>query len=76
MTEAVRDEAGSDGVGAFYGAIGERVHKRGDPLYDPATVEAALRAAGLDAALTEANVRERVQRAHVVLTRGYAVGLS
>jgi hypothetical protein len=38
---AVRDEAGSDGVGAFYGAIGERVHERGGPLHDPATVEAA-----------------------------------
>lgn len=48
---AVRDDAGSDGVGVFYGAIGERVHERGEPLHDPATVEAALHAAGLDAAL-------------------------
>ena len=29
---------------------------------------------GLDR--TEANMRERLQRAHVALTRGYAVGLS
>jgi predicted DsbA family dithiol-disulfide isomerase len=49
----VRDVAGEAAVGAFYKAIGERFHERGEPLEDPATVEAALADAGLDLSLSE-----------------------
>jgi hypothetical protein len=39
---AARDAAGHAGVGAFYGAVGQRVHERGEALEEPATVEGAL----------------------------------
>ena len=44
----VRRRAGGDGVGALYGALGERFFERGEPLEEVATVEAALADAGLD----------------------------
>lgn len=49
----VRDAAGHAGVGAFYKAVGERVHERGEPLDDVATIEGALADAGLDQSLCE-----------------------
>jgi predicted DsbA family dithiol-disulfide isomerase len=48
---AVRDDAGPVAVGAFYAALGVRFHQHGEPLDEPATVEAALADAGLDAGL-------------------------
>jgi hypothetical protein len=45
---AARDEAGEDAVGAYYGALGRRVHEEGRPLDDPDTVKGALDEAGLD----------------------------
>jgi 2-hydroxychromene-2-carboxylate isomerase len=50
-TVAVRDAAGSDAVGAFYGALGRRVHEGGEALEDPTTVKAALDDVGLDPGL-------------------------
>lgn len=50
---AVRDEAGSDGVGEYYGAIGRRVHEEGEPLDDPDTVKGALDDAALDPGLAD-----------------------
>lgn len=50
---AVRDEAGPAGVGAFYGAIGRRVHEQGEALDDPSTVKAALRDIGLQPGLAD-----------------------
>lgn len=50
---AVREAAGATGVGRFYKAIGRRVHERGEPVEEPATVTAALEDAGLDVALCE-----------------------
>jgi protein-disulfide isomerase-like protein with CxxC motif len=48
----VRDVAGQAAVGAFYKALGTRVHERGEPLQDEQTVEAALDDAGLDPGLS------------------------
>lgn len=48
---AVRDTAGPAAVGRFYEHLGRRFHEGGEPLEDPATVEAALEDAGLDPAL-------------------------
>jgi predicted DsbA family dithiol-disulfide isomerase len=78
---AVRDAAGPHGVGAFYKALGERVHERGEPLDDAATVEGALIDAGLDPALCEkawadASTAERVAEEHRRLceqTRSFGV---
>ncbi|CAN5270000.1 Rv2466c family mycothiol-dependent reductase [soil metagenome] len=50
---AVRRAAGPDGVGAFYAALGRRVHEGGEALDDPAVTEAALVDASLDAALQD-----------------------
>jgi protein-disulfide isomerase-like protein with CxxC motif len=44
----VREVAGKTGVGAFYAAVGLRVHERGEPLDDPTVVAGALVDAGLD----------------------------
>ena len=49
----VRQAAGSRGVGAFYAAIGARVHEQGASLDDPVTVDQALGDIGLDPALSE-----------------------
>ncbi|MEX2658640.1 MAG: DsbA family protein [Acidimicrobiales bacterium] len=78
---AVRDSAGHPAAGAFYKAIGERVHERGEPLEDPATVEAALADAGLDPSLCEKawadeSTAERVASEHRELcerTRSFGV---
>lgn len=47
---AVRDADGADALGAFYRALGARVHERGEDVADPAVVAGALRDAGLDPA--------------------------
>ncbi len=44
----VRVRAGGSGVGELYRALGERYFRRGEPLEELATVEAALADAGLD----------------------------
>lgn len=78
---AVRDAAGPPAVGAFYKALGERVHGRGDPLDDTSTVESALSDAGLDpglraAAWDDPSTTERVASEHRQLcerTRSFGV---
>lgn len=78
---AVRDAAGRSAVGGFYKALGARVHERGEPLEEPATVEAALRDAGLDrdlcrAAWADPSTAERVAAEHRHLcekTRSFGV---
>jgi predicted DsbA family dithiol-disulfide isomerase len=70
---AVRDAAGNDAVGAFYGALGARVHERGEPLQDAATVKASLDSAGLDPALADKaadddKYAQRVEAEHRGLT--------
>jgi len=50
---AVRERHGRKAVGAFYAQLGQRVHERGEPLDEPATVEAALADADLDPGLSE-----------------------
>ncbi|MBW3555486.1 MAG: DsbA family protein [Actinobacteria bacterium] len=49
----VRGAAGAAGVGRFYKSLGRRVHEHGEPLEEPATVEAALVDVGLDPALCD-----------------------
>ena len=78
---AVRDAAGRKAVGAFYEAVGERVHEQGEALEDPTTVEAALSDAGLDPALCakaweDPSTAERVAGEHRELcqqTRSFGV---
>lgn len=78
---AVRDAAGPSAVGAFYQALGRRVHERGEPLDDAATVEAALADAGFDPALCAAawadpSTTDRVATEHRQLccrTRSFGV---
>ena len=48
---AVREAVSPSAVGAFYKALGARVHEAGEPLEEAATVEAALADAGLDTGL-------------------------
>lgn len=50
---AVRDAEGHAAVGAFYAALGEAVHQRGEDVADVAVVTAALETAGLPAALVD-----------------------
>jgi len=50
---AVREAGGSDAVGAYYGALGRRVHESGEPLGEPDTVKRALDDAGLDPGLAD-----------------------
>lgn len=77
----VRDEHGAAGVGALYRALGELVHERGEDLGDPATVEAALSEAGLDAstgakAMADDALWDRVIDEHAALiqaTRSFGV---
>lgn len=61
----VRDTAGGSAVGNFYKALGERVHQRGEPLEEPATVEAALADIGLDAALCGKAIGDEAAREQV-----------
>lgn len=78
---AVRDSAGAPAVGAFYKALGERVHERGEPLDEPGTVESALADAELDpglcaAACGDPSTSERVASEHRHLcerTRSFGV---
>lgn len=78
---AVRDAVGASAVGAFYEALGERVHERGEPLDDAGTVDAALGDVGLDARLSAAawadpSTAERVAAEHRGLcerTRSFGV---
>jgi 2-hydroxychromene-2-carboxylate isomerase len=50
---AVREAGGSDAVGAYYSALGRRVHESGEPLGEPDTVKCALDDAGLDPGLAD-----------------------
>lgn len=66
---AVRDAAGPAAVGAFYKALGIRVHESGEPLDDPSIVEGALADAGLDRGLcatawADPSTAERVATEH------------
>jgi protein-disulfide isomerase-like protein with CxxC motif len=49
----VREAGGHQALGAFYAALGERVHERGEALDAVETVAAALEDAGLEPALCE-----------------------
>lgn len=51
---AVRRAAGRPAVGAFYAALGDRIHERGEPAAEAATVTGALADARLDPGLAEA----------------------
>ena len=53
VTVLVRDRHGAAAVDRFYGALGDRIHQRGEEVSDPATVTGALDDAGLDASLLE-----------------------
>ena len=44
----VRDEHGSDGLGRFYAALGQRVHEQVEPVESADTIQAALRDSGMD----------------------------
>lgn len=76
----VRDQAEA-AAGAFYAALGRRVHEEGQDLDAAETVEAALRDAGLDAALcdeawSDPSTQERVASEHRALcdrTRSFGV---
>ena len=73
----VRREHGEDAVDRLYDALGQARFVRDEKLDDPAVVEAALEAAGLDhglraAALADPATREVVQAEHaaIVESRG------
>jgi predicted DsbA family dithiol-disulfide isomerase len=66
---AVRQAHGNAAVGAFYKAISDALHLRGERVDDPAVIEASLREAGLDTELLQRAVEdpdtwEAVQREH------------
>lgn len=62
---AVRRATGPDGVGAFYAALGRRVHEGGEGLDDPAVTEAALADAGLDTTLRDVAAGDESTRQEV-----------
>jgi 2-hydroxychromene-2-carboxylate isomerase len=78
---AVREAAGARGVGAFYAALGRRVHEAGEAIDDGDTVKHALDEAGLDTTLGESGPLddlhwEAVQTEHRALveqTRSFGV---
>ncbi len=78
---AVRDAVSPSAVGDFYKALGARFHEGGEPLEEPATVEAALADAGLDTELCarawdDPSTAERVAAEHRHLcerTRSFGV---
>jgi pimeloyl-ACP methyl ester carboxylesterase/protein-disulfide isomerase-like protein with CxxC motif len=77
---AVREQAGSRAVGDYYGALGARVHERGEPVDDPAVVRAALEDIGLDPGLVDraddGGHARQVQQEHAALveqTRSFGV---
>jgi predicted DsbA family dithiol-disulfide isomerase len=66
---AVREAHGNEAVGAFYKAISDALHLRGEHLEDHAVIEASLRQAGLEPellqrALNDPATWEAVQREH------------
>jgi predicted DsbA family dithiol-disulfide isomerase len=66
---AVRATNGSAGVGAFYKALSDAHHQRGEDVADHGVIEGSLREAGLDSglletALAEPETWEAVQREH------------
>jgi predicted DsbA family dithiol-disulfide isomerase len=66
---AVREAQGNAAVGAFYKALSDAHHLRGEAVTDHAVIEASLREAGLDAgllhcALDDPATWETVQREH------------
>lgn len=66
---AVRQAHGNAAVGAFYKAISDALHLRGERVDDPAVIEASLREAGLETELLQRAVEdpdtwEAVQREH------------
>ena len=66
---AVREAHGNDAVGAFYKAVSDAVHQRGERADDHAVIEASLREAGLEPellqrALADPGTWETVQREH------------
>lgn len=77
----VRDAGGSRALGAFYAALGQRVHERDEALDVTETVEAALDDAGLEPALCEKawaddSTTERMTAEHRALserTRSFGV---
>lgn len=77
----VRDRGGSPAVGAFYAALGRRVHEQGQDLGATGTVEVSLGDAGLEVALGEEawsdpSTLERVGEEHRALcerTRSFGV---
>lgn len=78
---AVREAHDPEGLGAFYAAIGHRVHHQGQPLEDADTVKGALDDAGLDPSLADlAAAQERFgalvveeHRALIERTRSFGV---
>ncbi len=63
----VRGAAGAAGVGRFYKALGRRVHEHGEPVEEPATVEAALVDVGLDPALCDQASQNQAAREQVAI---------
>jgi predicted DsbA family dithiol-disulfide isomerase len=66
---AIRDAHGNAAVGAFYKALGDARHQRGEQIDDHAVIEAILRRAGLEAELLQRAVADpatwdAVQREH------------
>jgi len=66
---AVRQAHGNAAVGAFYKAISDALHLRGERVDDPAVIEASLREAGLETeflqrAVEDPDTWEAVQREH------------
>ncbi len=77
----VRNQGGAAAVGAFYAALGRRVHEQGQDLGATETVEASLRDVGLEAALCEEarsdpSTQEQIGQEHRALcdrTRSFGV---
>jgi predicted DsbA family dithiol-disulfide isomerase len=78
---ALRDAEGHAAVGAYYAALGEAVHQRGEDVTDRGVIGAALRAAGaseslLDKALGDPGTWAVVESEHAALverTRSFGV---
>jgi predicted DsbA family dithiol-disulfide isomerase len=66
---AIRAAHGNDAVGAFYKAVSDALHQRGEQIDDPKVIETSLREAGLETgllqrALADAATWDAVQREH------------
>ncbi len=73
-TVAVRRAAGDAAAGRFYAAMGAAVHERGESVDDPEVIDAALRVAGIDAAvrrhaMDDPSTWDAVQQEHDELVR-------